>query len=431
MCIELIIRRKIIITYLNIVLGDKKMYCSNCGEEIDERMNFCPYCGEEIKMVDNEDGKQEQSKLEKKEDINVPDKAIELFKEGYDLCNSKEYEEGIKKFDEAIDLCPNYIKPHRNKGIALKFLGEKEKALESFNEALKIDSYDCKTLLWKGKTLMYLEGHTMDEPLECFNKVLEKDPKNTEALEKKAEILRTVAMSDDYRRLGISQNFLKEIDELLEIESNNAKILNAKALVLNNLNRVEEALDTIDRAIDIEPNYYESWITKANCENLLGNIKEAIRCAERAIEINPDGKFIANAWFMKGLCLKTKCTNEMAKSINNSFNKSEMKEAIECFNKSLNKNPESAFSLIAKADALSGLNKDKRALDCVLKAIKKQPENSQAWGTKSMLLKKLGKDDQAKRAAERALEIDPTNQSALNVKSQLEMKEMRQNMGLF
>ncbi len=55
------------------------------------------------------------------------------------------YNEAIESYSIAIQINPNYLSAHNNKGLALFDLSRYNEAIESFNKALQIDPNDLET----------------------------------------------------------------------------------------------------------------------------------------------------------------------------------------------------------------------------------------------------------------------------------------------
>lgn len=109
----------------------------------------------------------------------------------------------------------------------------------------------------------------LDAALEEFNKALDIDPANTDALNNKGCVLgelagREMALGECYETL------------------------------------LEEALACFDRALEVNPEDGETWSNKGNALLLAGNLEESIECHDRASELTPDSSAV---WFNKGLAM--------------------------------------------------------------------------------------------------------------------------------
>jgi tetratricopeptide (TPR) repeat protein len=117
--------------------------------------------------------------------------------------------------------------------------------------------------------------------------------------------------------------------------------------------------------------------------------QEAIACFDKAIEINPN---YAKVWCEKGICL-----GYLAK----------YDEAIECFDKALEIDPNELKPWFSKGVSLGILGKNEEAIPCFDKAIEINPNYAMAWSEKGLSLRYLGRNQEAIECYNRALEINP------------------------
>lgn len=92
-------------------------------------------------------------------------------------------------------------------------------------------------------------------------------------------------------------------------------------------------------------NYYE-WHEKGLDQQELGNDKEAVKCFEKALEINPNDKEI---WIDKGIALSNLKKDE---------------EALQSFNRALKIDHEDEDAWFQKALTLSDLKRYEEAINC-------------------------------------------------------------------
>jgi tetratricopeptide (TPR) repeat protein len=121
---------------------------------------------------------------------------------------------------------------------------------------------------------------------------------------------------------------------------------------------------------------------------------EAIECYDKALEIDPEHIF---TWISKGGILI-------------SLNK--YQKAIECFDKALEIDPEHIQTWVDKGNALISLKHHQKAIECYDKALEIDPENLYAWFNKGNALDDLNKYQRAIECFDKALEIDPAYNSA-------------------
>ena len=92
--------------------------------------------------------------------------------------------EAVKKYDEALEICPLCFKEDRaillaNTAAARLKMGEKEKAIDDCSEAINLNPNYVKVLLRRGQ--IYEDTDKPHEAMKDFEKVLELDPGHKEA----------------------------------------------------------------------------------------------------------------------------------------------------------------------------------------------------------------------------------------------------------
>jgi len=89
-----------------------------------------------------------------------------------------------------------------------------------------------------------------------------------------------------------------------------------------------------------------------------------------------------------------------------------LEEALECYNKALEIDPNDLFTLVGKGRVLNELKKYEEAIKCYDKLIELQPEKASPWVFKGDTLLESGMTEEALECFDRALEIDPENEDA-------------------
>lgn len=100
-------------------------------------------------------------------------------------------------------------------------------------------------------------------------------------------------LGTEYIEKGISfvnrkeyDNALECFNKHLEADSKNSIVLGLKALALMDLNRLDEALIYISKSLDIDSSNYEAWATKGEIFrrlNKIGKLCTALICLCRSI----------------------------------------------------------------------------------------------------------------------------------------------------
>lgn len=192
----------------------------------------------------------------------------------------------------------------------------------------------------------------------------------------------------DYFLLGakyyISRDYTTALiyaNKVIELKPDFARAYNLKAMILKELKRYNQALETIDKAIEINPKI--SWDNKATILMEIGFYKEALECVNKALEISPDSKFAlvykAQILIKLGKYEDALKLIEKAQSIDYTFGLHEkaycllelkrFDEAIEVLNEIIEANPNDARAYYNRACAYSLKNEQDKAIYDLKKAI--------------------------------------------------------------
>lgn len=169
-----------------------------------------------------------------------------------------------------------------------------------------------------------------------------------------------------------------------------------KELALEHLASLKDNLKLI--GIELILKEEASWNNDGVKLSKLGKFEEAIECYDKALEINPN---FFLAWGNKGLAL---------------FNLKRYEETIECFDKIIDIEPRDFQGYENKGRALLNLKKNEEAIRCFDKAIELKPTSWVLWDNKGRALFNLQKFEDAIECFNKALEDNPRNVETWNIK---------------
>lgn len=255
----------------------------------------------------------------------------------------------IESYDQAIKINPKYADAHLNKGSVLQKNGEFDAAMESFNKALSINPYHSIAHFNMGNALN--EKSELDASVESYKKAIKIKPDYAEA----------------YFNMGIVLENKGELDAAMESYEQAIKIKPDYAEAYNNMGNARKDTGDLDTAIDnykqvlkIKPNY------EAACNNIgiiltdKGEFDAAIDSYKQAIKIKPD---YAEAFNNMGNALE---------------NKGELDAAMESYKQAIKIKPEYAEAYSNMGNALKDKAELDAAIDSYKQAIKIEPEYAEA-----------------------------------------------------
>jgi tetratricopeptide (TPR) repeat protein len=142
------------------------------------------------------------------------------------------------------------------------------------------------------------------------------------------------------------------------------------------------------KLIEMNPEY---WNNKGNEELRNKKPQEALKCFDKAIELEPNNPIY---WCIKGIAL---------------YLLERYEEAIECYDKAIELNPNNPDYWDNKANALKELERHEEAIECYDKAIELNPNNPGYWSGKGIALMELKRYEEAIECYDRAIELNPNN----------------------
>ena len=211
------------------------------------------------------------------------------------------------------------------------------------------------------------------------------------------------------------------------MDPKNADAWNNKGLSLDMLGKPEEAIECYDKAIEMDPADPGAWYNKGNALDDLGKYEEAIKCFDKAIEIDPKNIL---SWFRKGVAFHSIATEKMlgepeiSKEELEDLLKRQSENAVKCFDEAikLTNMSDTRASVISyvqetqpflvkiklylhKGITLVILHKPEEAIKCFDKVIELDPDDANVWYLKSVALQELEKHEEANKCFEHALDL--------------------------
>jgi tetratricopeptide (TPR) repeat protein len=198
-------------------------------------------------------------------------------------------EESIDYFERAIKLQPkDHPEVYYNLGRAFRIAKDFDKAINSYEKALKIDTHHIPSFLNLG--FLYNELKQYPLAINCFNEGIKIQPKNIQLIYNRgvsylnlnsflpalADFKLVIDLDNQfelaYIQKSITLKYLYRYDEAIvninsaiNINNLNADHFNLKATILEYLHQYDDALNHYDIAINLRGNFAEAKKNKALC----------------------------------------------------------------------------------------------------------------------------------------------------------------------
>ncbi len=189
------------------------------------------------------------------------------------------HDEAVEYHERAIKISPDMDYYHYALGHALAKIGKMEEGLEEVNISLDLNSNYEKALFVKADILRMLGR--VDECLETIDEILKINLHFAEAWKMRGRILEEY---DKYEESRLSyEEALKAYEKNFK-RFNDISSLLSKGALLEEVGRLEEALETYDKLLDLSDHDEVPWIKKINMHLELNDFREAVVAANQALE---------------------------------------------------------------------------------------------------------------------------------------------------
>jgi len=325
-------------------------------------------------------------------------------------------DEAMECFNKALYINPRNVRLWFMKGFALYVLYTDNRDSTTLREAREcIQTFldlapSGGELAWevkRARAFVYKYDHGLISGQS-------QDQTDRERFEGEKECIRKGLILD---KLGRITEAIEYYDKALEINPKSKDALVNKGGSLANLNRLEEALECFSKALDIDPEDGAAWTNKGIANYQLGRNKDAVECLNRALRLEPK---VTVSYYYKGLALKNLGKYEEAKRSLEEFVKhpvkriadvnavrkviSELGEKERNLQRTIEKAPRNAGEWVIKGRTLGRLGKNEEALRCFEKALELDPNLVKVYFYKGVALYKLERHKKAKESWQKFVE---------------------------
>jgi len=354
--------------------------------------------------------------------------AKQLFADGLNLIQNKEFEQAEKKFLKSLELIPDRESVLNNLSSAQIKLGKYEDAKKSATRVIELNKNNA--VAWMNLGVIEQEFSNFETSVNCFNKAIETDPlyfhaynnkgillcefsKYQEAiinfnksLELQPDLVEAILnKADAFKELKNFDEALKCIDAALKIKNLTPEIWAKKGDILHNIKRYDEAIQAYDQAIKLNKNYAEALCNKGFTLFTIERYEESIAVCNKALEVK---KIFPEAWVNIAVsyiglkkydlaleyCEKALAVSEnFIEALNSKglclFNLKKYEQANELFDKILKIKKDFPEAMENKANTLYALKEYDEALT-FYEAIENKKDYHKVLNNKGLLLHALG-----------------------------------------
>ncbi len=295
-------------------------------------------------------------------------------------------EEALAAYEQAVKKAPHFYQAWYARGNVLSELGRYEDAVGSYDSAIQLFPYEKVS--------------------QNYSDASQSNDRGTQRrLQSDLEFYATFWR---YRGLMLANlkrysEALESFDRAMQLHLDDSVNWDLRGVALQGLNRHAEALASFDKAIEFKPDYQYAWMHRGNALSALGKYEEAVASYDRAIQIQHN---FYQAWVKRGAVLSDFLKRHA--------------EGIASLDRAIQIKPDDPYAWHRRGFALFGLKRHAEAIACFDKAIEINPNDAAAWSARGLALIVLDRYKEALEAFEKAQAISPNNPDAQKVRSLLQ-----------
>uniref|UniRef100_A0A4W4GLM0 DnaJ homolog subfamily C member 7 n=1 Tax=Electrophorus electricus TaxID=8005 RepID=A0A4W4GLM0_ELEEL len=353
-------------------------------------------------------------------------KEAEIFKEKGNACYvKKDYSEALSYYTKAIDACPSNSSYYGNRAATLMMLGRFREALEDSQQAVRLDTLFMKGHLREGKCHLSL-GNAMAAN-RCFQKVLELEPTNAQALlERKnaAAVLEYEKMAE----FGFEKRDFRKVvycmDRALDfaVACHRFRILKAECLAL--LGRYPDAQSVVSDILRMDSTNADALYVRGLCLYYEDCIDKAVQFFIQALRMAPDHKKAHSA------CRNAKALKAKKEEGNSAFKARDYEAAYKIYTDALTIDPNNiktnAKVYCNRATAGAKLSKLAQAIEDCCSAIKLDESYIKAYLRRAQCYMDMEQYEEAVRDYDKVYHTENTKEHKQLLKhAQLALKKSK------
>ena len=198
-----------------------------------------------------------------------------------------EYEKAIECYNEALKINPKDADAWYNKGVLYARLKKYEEAIECYDKALKINPEYANA--WNNKGVVYAELKEYKKAIECYDEALKINPEHANAWNNKGVV---------YAELKKYKEAIECYNEALKINPEDAYALYNKSEIYYSMGIYDEVLESLKKIHN--PGFlFDIYLLKGKIKIAQGKFKKALQELKKAQKLNPTD-ILPKLWLIYG-----------------------------------------------------------------------------------------------------------------------------------
>jgi tetratricopeptide (TPR) repeat protein len=252
--------------------------------------------------------------------------ATEWMEKGEKYKDNKEFDKALECYNEAIKIKRNFRFAYEGRAKVYEETKKYSEAILEYTNVINVDTEYPRSYINRGSAYTKIKNY--DKALADFTAALARNPEESEKKDAyinmgemyselkdypKSVELYTKAMAVDpddydgseyksrayaYLAQGKQKEAIDDFSKVIELDPNNAANYNTRAWTYYEMGQYEKGLDDANKALKIKPDAAYILDTRSNIYRGLGKYSKAMDDINKAIELKPDQAFY---YYTRGL----------------------------------------------------------------------------------------------------------------------------------
>jgi tetratricopeptide (TPR) repeat protein len=221
--------------------------------------------------------------------------AQQWFERGFD---TKDLDEKIRFYSQAILLKPDYLEAFNNRGLALHNKGDLEGALKDYNEAIRLKPDHADVFYNRG--IARRKKGDLEGSLQDYNEAIRLKPDHADAFNNRGNVRKAK---------GDLEGALQDYNEAIRVKPDYANPFNNRGAARKAKGDLEGALQDYNEAIRLKSDYADAFYNRGNARKAKGDLEGALEDYNEAIRVKPD---YASPYYNRALIFQDKANHGAA-----------------------------------------------------------------------------------------------------------------------
>jgi protein O-mannosyl-transferase len=185
------------------------------------------------------------------------------------------WKNSIELWNHAIKVTKDNYLAHNGRGVAYYKLGQNQKAIEDYNEAIRLNPYDDA---YHNRGTAYAKISLYQKAIEDYNEAIRLKPR-ADTYHNRGFI---------YYKLGQHKRAIEDFSHAILMKPDSVMDYNHRGNAYSELGQYQKAIEDYKKAIHLKPESVMAYNNKGNAYSELGQYQKAIEDYNEAIRLYPD-----------------------------------------------------------------------------------------------------------------------------------------------